>query len=244
MADEVVTSIISDLPAKTPSGSMVLAIEDGNSTGKATIDDAVAASAAVSQLNSQYADKSTGSIATDANDLTTSGHYIVGTPSGGSVQTANLPSDFGSGWGAIDVLRGTSTNIAWQRLRKNGELTEWQRRKTSIEWGDWERIPTRAEVDALSTELSNITFGTGAIIPENSDLDDYNAPGVYSCMTKAMSQTLSNAPVEAAFRLEVKRTASVRCIQFLYPNVSTPIMYLRTNTGSWSSWYSYSGTPV
>lgn len=81
-------------------------------------------------------------------------------------------------------------------------------------------------------------------IQENDDLNNYNIPGCYKCITQAIAGTLSNCPVNQGFRLEVKAILAYdRAYQFLYPNGNIAMIYIRSLTSNgWQEWKKLSDT--
>lgn len=81
-------------------------------------------------------------------------------------------------------------------------------------------------------------------IPENSDLDNYEIPGVYKCISQAIANTLLHCPVSQGFRLEVKAILAYdRAYQFLYPNGNIAMLYIRSRTNAgWQEWQKISDT--
>lgn len=113
----------------------------------------------------------------------------------------------------------------------------------------------KAEGYSLMSEAEHQTlaevYGTTAAsvpddikIPENSDLDSYEVPGVYKCISQAIANTLLHCPVSQGFRLEVKAILAYdRAYQFLYPNGNTAMLYIRSRTNAgWQEWQKVSDT--
>lgn len=88
----------------------------------------------------------------------------------------------------------------------------------------------------------------GTAIPSGDDLNDYKTPGNYTCASAAVAGGIANVPVVAAFRMVVMRvvggTTSGRYYQLLFPNVanSSPRIFIRRYTGTWSTWQVISPT--
>lgn len=88
----------------------------------------------------------------------------------------------------------------------------------------------------------------GTAIPSGEDLNDYKTPGNYTCANAAVAGGIANVPVVAAFRMVVMRvvggTTSGRYYQLLFPNVanSSPRIFIRRYTGTWSTWQVISPT--
>ncbi|MFT0694141.1 phage tail protein [Acinetobacter bereziniae] len=74
-------------------------------------------------------------------------------------------------------------------------------------------------------------------IPENADLNDYQAQGSYLVDYNLTAETIKNSPTKLAFSLNVEITAG--CIQRLttYKDAGT-LQYIRSQyTGGWTPWY-------
>ena len=125
----------------------------------------------------------------------------------------------------------------------------------------WQNVYDKTETDTLNsaqlaavnsgisaTILANLitlddVFGLGVNITANSDLDDYRNVGVYYITTAAIAATVSNVPVAAAGRLEIKALNAVnRYIQIYY---SVDAFYQRRWNGTaWSYWYKFEGVQI
>lgn len=80
----------------------------------------------------------------------------------------------------------------------------------------------------------------GEYIPQNSNLNDYVSPGVYTSVTAYVSSTLKNAPYTGAgFRLEVKELTSVTgnsVLQIAYKS-NDNVIHIRNQLNSiWKDW--------
>ena len=140
----------------------------------------------------------------------------------------NVPSGQTNGWlivlpGASNVITQLWTSFTDNAL-KNRELYLRTRNGSSV-WGSW-------------AALSILAYGSGILIPQNSDLDNYLTPGVYATSSSSVSTTLQNSPTTSAFRMEVKVIANnaSRLVQIVYANSSSNYIYSRFYTGSWSAW--------
>lgn len=140
MADESI--IISNLPTHTPVGSDYLAVEDISVTGKATVDDVVAAAEAVqtnadniatntsgiSALNGRFSYVSGVSVQT----LTTSGLYYCASDCTG------LPSPSPVTTWVITVIANTSGTTVKQIARAaGGEGYEYEQHLVGGTWSGW-----------------------------------------------------------------------------------------------------------
>lgn len=111
--------------------------------------------------------------------------------------------------------------------------------------------------DIVAAAVSAVyQYGDAAQIQSGDDLNDYNTPGAFPCVSGAVAGSLSNCPVSAVgFRLEVRRIAGVsgestlRAVQTIYPNMTSGtgygFFYARTRTSAgWGAWYKYTGESV
>ena len=97
-------------------------------------------------------------------------------------------------------------------------------------------VPAWISRAALTQQLFTVNRGC-VHIPENSDLNDYTAPGLYSCWANATVATIANVPNTAAFSLVVLQTAGVIQIFREYGYGSNANEYTRRYyNGTWTSW--------
>ena len=99
----------------------------------------------------------------------------------------------------------------------------------------------------LNDTIEEKIYGSGEIIPDNSDLNDYRTPGKYGVSTSAHANTISNIPEGGSgFTLLVmglnESTSYVR--QTYIKSNRSGYYYVRHYTGSWSDWYKFEGTAL
>ena len=88
----------------------------------------------------------------------------------------------------------------------------------------------------LQHELFTAGVGCTAI-PANADLNDYQTPGNYYCMTNTTVETMSNTPSDYAFNLEVRAAAGVIQIFREYGYSSNRRDFVRGYyNGTWTAW--------
>ena len=96
--------------------------------------------------------------------------------------------------------------------------------------------------------ITNLIYGMGVEIPNNSDLDDYKTPGTYYVLNNSNASTIANKPIGGSgFRLIVSYiSASNRQRQEFYKPNTPDVIYIRNigTDGNWSSWYQFTGTAV
>ncbi|WP_266126123.1 phage tail-collar fiber domain-containing protein [Acinetobacter bereziniae] len=118
------------------------------------------------------------------------------------------------------------------------------------EWVNNNYIRRNEIVDNLITDASNKPLSAkqgkyleenklnrAIKIPENADLNDYQAQGSYLVDYNLTAETIKNSPTKLAFSLNVEITAG--CIQRLttYKDAGT-LQYIRSQyTGGWTPWY-------
>lgn len=99
----------------------------------------------------------------------------------------------------------------------------------------------------------NYTFGAAAVrIQSGDDLNTYVDPGAYRCESNSIAASLVNCPTSNGFRMEVKSTIASSAtgyqLQFIYPNNANGEFFMRrrgsAGSGTWSSWFKFSGTAV
>lgn len=106
-----------------------------------------------------------------------------------------------------------------------------------------------AGLDAAIAEKATVLdiYGSGEIIPDNSDLNDYRTPGKYGVPSASHTATISNIPESGSgFSLLVmglnEATSYVR--QTYIKSNRAGYYYIRHYTGSWSDWYKFEGTAL
>lgn len=73
-------------------------------------------------------------------------------------------------------------------------------------------------------------------IPTSADLNNYQTPGIYHCMTNAIAATVGNVPAPAAFSLFVEKHAGVKQTFTRYEPLN-PITFIRNYyDGTWGDW--------
>lgn len=118
------------------------------------------------------------------------------------------------------------------------------------EWVNTNYIRRNEIVDNLITDASNKPLSAkqgkyleenklnrAIKIPENADLNDYQAQGSYLVDYNLTAETIKNSPTKLAFALNVEITAG--CVQRLttYKDAGT-LQYIRSQyTGGWTPWY-------
>lgn len=119
---------------------------------------------------------------------------------------------------------------------------------------NFDSAPTAgSDYPVRSGGVVNYTFGAAASrIQSGDDMNDYTEPGAYRCETNAIAASLTNCPTTNGFRMEVKSTIASSAtgyqLQFIYPNNANGEFFMRrrgsTSSGTWSSWFKFSGTAV
>ena len=101
----------------------------------------------------------------------------------------------------------------------------------------------------IATKVSmDDVYGTGKIIPDNSDLNDYRTPGKYGVSSSSHAATISNIPESGSgFALLIMGlNDGISYVRQTYIKSNRPgYYYVRHYTsGSWSDWYKFEGTAV
>jgi hypothetical protein len=76
-------------------------------------------------------------------------------------------------------------------------------------------------------------------LPENCNLNDLRAEGIYYIQNGNIADTIANCPSSYGGRIEVKRIhpSIDRCVQEYYANATTNVKYFRTyNSKGWTEW--------
>ena len=117
-------------------------------------------------------------------------------------------------------------------------------------WSEWYEY--KGTVQGGTPDYLTDIYGRGTAIPAGTvevpvTLDDYTTLGTYYCSSTATAGTIGNVPGTAApFRLEVKHyIATSTVLQELYKTSEPENVYRRKlQSGTWSSWYLFTGTVV
>lgn len=104
--------------------------------------------------------------------------------------------------------------------------------------GAWTKVPTRAEVDALNSNITIDVSNKHTMIPSGSDFNSYTTPGVYYVESDASGAKMVNIPRKSSGKLIVMaRHTSGYLAQYFYPSTAYFIRYVRSYGGStWSAW--------
>ena len=147
-----------------------------------------------------------------------------------------------SGFQLITVQFITTASYM-QFLLPNTAYGKWYRRRyASAAWGDW------IEFDVASYLINGATA-----IASNTNLNNLKTPGVYTCASYSVANTLTNCPYKSSgFRCDIIQTSDTNCIrQIIQPNQMTTTggnsRYERScviSSSTWSSWYKFEGTVV
>ena len=107
-----------------------------------------------------------------------------------------------NGW--LLVMKGSSSDIVKQVWYRQGtananSYNTFERYKAGDTWGDWTRFLTEKDY------YSALNIGNTNIL-ENDDLNNYLTPGVYTCMSSTIANTLANCPhIGSNFKLIVNK---------------------------------------
>lgn len=107
-----------------------------------------------------------------------------------------------------------------------------------------------AQDTVIATKITAAdVFGSGLLIPDNSDLNDYTVGGKYYG-TNSAGASVSNLPVANSnfnFSLEVKIASPIHILQYItiLRTADNPYIYRRRYyNGTWTSWYRFEGVQV
>ena len=104
--------------------------------------------------------------------------------------------------GEMTVATGERYNVL---VQNHGDIGNFFRGTCLTGTWTWVKLPSRAEFDALNSNLYNANLGT--VINNNDDLDTYTKPGTYHCNSASKAETLAHCPVNnSGFKLLVIRT--------------------------------------
>ena len=133
----------------------------------------------------------------DLNDITETGIYFFSQ----TYTPVNIPVGV-NGW--LLVMKGSSSDIVkqvWYRLgtANSNNYNTFERYKGNNTWSEWTKFLTEKEY------YNALDYGN-PIIPQDADLNDYLTPGVYTCMSSTIANTLLNCPhIDSNFKLIVNR---------------------------------------
>ena len=133
----------------------------------------------------------------DLNDIVETGIYYFSQ----TYTPANIPVGV-NGW--LLVMKGSSSDIVkqvWYRLgtANSNSYNTFERYKGGNTWSEWTKFLTEKEY------YKALDYGN-PIIPQNADLNDYLTPGVYTCMSSTIANTLLNCPhIDSNFKLIVNK---------------------------------------
>ena len=133
----------------------------------------------------------------DLNDIIETGIYFF--PQ--AYTPVNIPVGV-NGW--LLVMKGSSSDIVKQVWYRQGtananSYNTFERYKAGDTWGDWTRFLTEKDY------YSALNIGNTNIL-ENDDLNNYLTPGVYTCMSSTIANTLANCPhIGSNFKLIVNK---------------------------------------
>lgn len=133
----------------------------------------------------------------DLNDITETGIYYFSQ----AYTPVNIPMGV-NGW--LLVMKGSSSDIVkqvWYRLgtTNSNSCNTFERYKGNNTWSEWTKFLTEKEY------YNALDYGN-PIIPQDADLNDYLTPGVYTCMSSTIANTLLNCPhIGSNFKLIVNK---------------------------------------
>ena len=186
----------------------------------------------------------------DLNDITETGIYYFSN----TYTPTNIPSGV-NGW--LIVLETASTGYVKQIWYRQGTANSnshetFERYCGGGTWGEWTKFLTEKDY------YSAISKGNTEI-PQNADLNDYLTPGVYTCATSGIAETLSNCPhIHSNFKLIVNQNTGSNNQFYGYQMIVGTIGYnpvrdvcvyyrgVTTNSGAliFSSWKIMAGSTV
>lgn len=133
----------------------------------------------------------------DLNDITETGIYYFSQ----TYTPVNIPVGV-NGW--LLVMKGSSSDIVkqvWHRLgtANSNTYNTFERYKGNNTWSEWTKFLTEKEY------YNALDYGN-PVIPQDADLNDYLTPGVYTCMSSTIANTLVNCPhIDSNFKLIVNK---------------------------------------
>lgn len=175
---------------------------------------------------------------------------------------ADLPAP--DAYGGITICMGSRAFViadgSKHVLQSGGQWVQQGASAATYTRGEIDAMVQQINADILSaqTQIDNLNdtkiamsdvYGSGILIPDNSDLNDYTTGGKYYGGNSA-GNTVLNLPVQNGnfnITLTVKRVTPSATIQFLKVcNIANdPYIYIRRRTTStWQSWYRFEGIQI
>lgn len=106
-----------------------------------------------------------------------------------------------------------------------------------------------AQDSVIATKITAAdVFGSGTLIPDNADLNDYITGGKYYGGNSA-GNTVLNLPIpndSFTFSIEVKQATPLMIYQYLRicRLANDPYIYCRRRYNSWGTWYRFEGVQI
>ena len=193
---------------------------------------------AVTSTELGYLDGVTSNIQTQLNGKAASSH----------THTISQISNLASSWDDVLINQGVrsrsmtfnGTNYPCYTAAANTSAVTWYAPTTAGTSGyilqSTGGAPKWISRATLQHELFTAGIGCTAV-PANADLNDYQTPGNYYCMTNTTVETMSNTPSDYAFNLEVRAAAGVIQIFREYGYSSNRRDFVRGYyNGTWTAW--------
>lgn len=173
----------------------------------------------------------------DANTFTTIGNYYVNT-NAIAQSLVNFPINATLTMKVESSVGSSNTSYLIQTVRNATTNATYERRRVNNTWTAWEQVPTRAEVNALNSNITIDFSNYHTKISNGSDFNSYTTPGVYYVESDASGATMVNIPRKSSGKLIVMaRHTAEYLAQYFYPSTAYFIRYVRSYGGStWSSW--------
>lgn len=158
-------------------------------------------------------------------------------------------------YGVLEIIK--TDTYSYAKVVSTANQDVYIRTFTSTGWHTgWILLPTRTEVNRLTSNTFAFDNAGGSAIPANTDLNDVTILGAYYCNTSEIATTYSNCPVNSGFRMLVtssgygNRAYSYQII-ICGGSINRYGIYVRrrsdsaaTSSATWDPWQRVTGTSV
>ena len=197
------------------------------------------------------ADLYNGTSLTNSNDLNTVktvGNYRI---SNASSIPKNAPENSRGRMYVYDGMLSGDPNTLFQKYitYPSGVVYTRYYKSSASSWTAWEKQPTRAEMDALNSNLMHADRGTIAIT-SGQNLNDFVTVGTYYCSSATVAASLVNCPLaNSGFKLVVEAVGYpdrffVQTI-YVHSAVNAEMIYKRAQSSPTErTWYEWQMMPT
>ena len=163
---------------------------------------------------------------TDYDTINVAGNYVCATNATATTLTHSPTRDAHS----LTVMQlNSASNLVQVVIDARNDIYIREYLTSSASWSTWRKL-------TIINDLSQVSLNQGndyVAIPDNTDYTTIGA-GNYKCTSAAHASTMVNCPVAVSHKLHVFETvSSANVYRFLYPNMSTPSVWMQFNNEPW-----------